>query len=114
MNLPDVVSRDESVVPREYNYRTKAEREQSGMSDSDFEQLVELPGLSAFLRDGDSVFHTYSTYARGTEQIGGAAYFLDLTTVGRQEEWEEPTDRVTGLGAPAGSDRLRYPDEYDE
>jgi predicted dithiol-disulfide oxidoreductase (DUF899 family) len=54
----------------------------------------EQPGLSMFLRDGDSIFHTYSTYARGTEMSGGSYYFLDLTALGRQEEWEEPKDRV--------------------
>ncbi|HEY0578207.1 MAG TPA: DUF899 domain-containing protein [Pseudonocardia sp.] len=56
--------------------------------------LAEAPGVSCFLRDGDSVFHTYSTSARGTEQLGGAYYYLDLTALGRQEEWEEPKGRV--------------------
>ena len=31
-----------------------------------------MPGTSCFLRDGDRVFHTYSMYARGAEQIGGS------------------------------------------
>ena len=44
--------------------------------------------------------------------IGGGQYFLDLTALGRQEEWEEPKGRITGLGAMAGSEKLRYPDEY--
>ena len=48
----------------------------------------EYPGYSCFLRDADAVFHTYSTYARGTETVGGAHYFLDLTALGRQEEFE--------------------------
>lgn len=48
----------------------------------------EYPAYSAFLRDGDAVFHTYSTYARGTESVGGAHYFLDLTALGRQQEFE--------------------------
>ena len=43
----------------------------------------EYPGFSFFLRDGDEVFHTYSTYARGTETIGGSHYILDLTALGR-------------------------------
>jgi predicted dithiol-disulfide oxidoreductase (DUF899 family) len=34
-------------------------------------------------------------YARGAETLGGSYYFLDLTALGRQEDWEEPTDRVT-------------------
>ncbi|HEX2127029.1 MAG TPA: DUF899 domain-containing protein [Thermoleophilaceae bacterium] len=48
----------------------------------------EAPGFSCFLRDGEDVFHTYSTYARGTETVGGAHYFLDLTALGRQQEFE--------------------------
>ena len=52
-----------------------------------------MPGTSFFLRDGDDVFHTYSTYARGAEMIGGSYYFLDLTALGRQEDWEEPKGR---------------------
>jgi predicted dithiol-disulfide oxidoreductase (DUF899 family) len=42
------------------------------------------------------VFHTYSTYARGTEQVGGTHYYLDITALGRQEDWEEPAGRSTG------------------
>ena len=48
----------------------------------------EYPGWSCFLRDGDAVFHSYSTYARGTESVGGAHYFADLTALGRQQEFE--------------------------
>ena len=40
------------------------------------------------------MFHTYSTFARGTEQLGGAYSFLDITALGRQEEWEEPKGRA--------------------
>jgi predicted dithiol-disulfide oxidoreductase (DUF899 family) len=39
---------------------------------------TEAPGLSCFLREGDCVYHTYSTYARGAEMLGGSYYFLDL------------------------------------
>jgi predicted dithiol-disulfide oxidoreductase (DUF899 family) len=60
------------------------------------EQPVEWPGRSCFLRDGDTVFHTYSTYARGTETIGGSYYMLDETALGRQEDWEEPKGRASG------------------
>jgi predicted dithiol-disulfide oxidoreductase (DUF899 family) len=54
-----------------------------------------MPGTSYFLRDGDRIFHTYSTYARGAEQTGGSYYFLDLTALGRQEDWEEPKGRAS-------------------
>jgi predicted dithiol-disulfide oxidoreductase (DUF899 family) len=61
------------------------------------EESTEMPGLSCFLRDGDRVFHTYSMYARGAESIGGSYYLLDLTALGRQEEWEEPQGRAQAL-----------------
>jgi predicted dithiol-disulfide oxidoreductase (DUF899 family) len=46
-------------------------------------------GLSVFLRDGDNVFRTYFTTARGAEALGSVWTFLDLTPLGRQEEWED-------------------------
>ncbi|MFI6656166.1 DUF899 domain-containing protein [Streptomyces sp. NPDC050523] len=77
-------------------------------------ESLERPGLSCFLRDGERVFHTYSTYERGLDGLGSTTGFLDLTALGRQEEWEEPKGRASSLGAPAGSDRIRYHDEYEE
>lgn len=89
------VTLDESVVPIEYNYRTPAEHVQAGTAYYvEGDQPIEEPGLSCFLRDGDTVYHTYSVYARGTEMTGGSYYFLDLTALGRQEEWEEPKGRT--------------------
>jgi predicted dithiol-disulfide oxidoreductase (DUF899 family) len=58
------------------------------------DQPTEQPGISFFLRDGDRVFHTYSVFARGTEMLGGAYSILDLTALGRQEEWAEPKRRA--------------------
>jgi predicted dithiol-disulfide oxidoreductase (DUF899 family) len=46
-------------------------------------------GLSVFLRDGDQVFQTYFTNGRGVEHLGSNWTYLDLTPLGRQEEWEE-------------------------
>jgi predicted dithiol-disulfide oxidoreductase (DUF899 family) len=85
------VSLDEAVAPVEYNYLSKAELIAKG---EDYFARGECPGTSAFLRDGDQVFHTYSTFARGTEMLGGAYSILDLTALGRQEEWEEPKGRA--------------------
>lgn len=45
-------------------------------------------GLSVFLREGESVFHTYFTAGRGVEALGSNWTFLDLTPLGRQENWE--------------------------
>jgi predicted dithiol-disulfide oxidoreductase (DUF899 family) len=95
------VTLDESAAPIEYNYRTKAEHEQVGTSYYvEGEQPIEAPGRSCFLREGNSVFHTYSVYARGLETVGGSYYFLDETALGRQEDWEEPKGRAaTARGA---------------
>jgi predicted dithiol-disulfide oxidoreductase (DUF899 family) len=46
-------------------------------------------GLSVFLRDGDRVYRTYFTTARGVEPLGSTWTFLDLTPYGRQETWED-------------------------
>jgi predicted dithiol-disulfide oxidoreductase (DUF899 family) len=47
----------------------------------------ELPGLSVFYKDenGD-VYHSYSSYARGNEEVIGAFIYLDLTPKGRNEK----------------------------
>jgi predicted dithiol-disulfide oxidoreductase (DUF899 family) len=90
------VTLDESVMPVAYNYKSAAElaADAAARGYPDWEQPFELHGLSCFLRDGDDVFHTYSTYGRGVESLGGSYYFLDLTALGRQEEWEEPKGRA--------------------
>src|SRR6266480_4499902 len=46
-------------------------------------------GLSVFLRDGEDIYRTYFTTARGAEALGSVWTFLDLTPLGRQEEWED-------------------------
>jgi predicted dithiol-disulfide oxidoreductase (DUF899 family) len=89
------VTQDAAVRPLEYNYRTAAEYADHGTPHHlDGEQPFDRPGLSCFLRVGDRVFHTYSQYARGAESTGGSYYFLDLTALGRQEDWEEPKGRA--------------------
>jgi predicted dithiol-disulfide oxidoreductase (DUF899 family) len=73
---------------RVYNYRDVGD-------DPDWpDPPYEMPGRSAFLRVDDRIFHTYSQYARGLESTGGSYYFLDLTALGRQEDWEEPKGRA--------------------
>jgi predicted dithiol-disulfide oxidoreductase (DUF899 family) len=58
----------------------------------------ETPGLSVFLREGDQVLHSYSTTGRGVDILLGAYNYLDLTPLGRQEDWEE---RPEGSYTPA-------------
>jgi predicted dithiol-disulfide oxidoreductase (DUF899 family) len=68
-------------------------------------------GLSVFLRDGDDVYRTYFTNRRGIEALGSVWSFLDLTSLGRQETWEE---------SPAGYPQTppyqwwRLHDEYED
>jgi predicted dithiol-disulfide oxidoreductase (DUF899 family) len=107
------VTLDESVAPLEYNYASRAELEAKGLPIGEWDQPFDMPGLSAFLRVGDQVFHTYSTYARGGDRLGFLSPFLDLTALGRQEAWEQPRGRATAFGAPAGSAGVRYHDEYE-
>jgi len=45
--------------------------------------------LSVFLRDGQDVYRTYSTTARGVDRLLFVNNILDLTPYGRQEDWED-------------------------
>jgi predicted dithiol-disulfide oxidoreductase (DUF899 family) len=49
----------------------------------------EWHGTNAFIRDGSHVFRTYFVNERGDEQMGGTWNYLDITALGRQEEWED-------------------------
>jgi len=80
------VTLDEKIAPVEYNYRTKAELESHGSPNATH---GEEHGLSVFFRMGDDLFHTYSTYARGTESLTDAYRLLDTTPYGRQQEFED-------------------------
>ena len=57
----------------------------------------EMFGLSVFVTEGDRVLRTYFTNGRGVEALGSVWTFLDLTPLGRQENWEDsPPDRPQG------------------
>ncbi len=49
----------------------------------------ERQAISVFLRDGERIFHTWSTFARGEEPFMLVFDLLDLTPYGRQESWED-------------------------
>ncbi|MBB6243925.1 DUF899 domain-containing protein [Rhodanobacter sp. MP1X3] len=68
-------------------------------------------GLSVFLRDGTDVFRTYFTTGRGVEALGSHWTLLDLTPLGRQEDWENSPS-----GHPQTAPYLwwRRHDEYDD
>jgi predicted dithiol-disulfide oxidoreductase (DUF899 family) len=61
--------------------------------DADF-GVGEWHGTNAFLRDGDRVFRTYFVDARGDEAMGSTWSYLDITALGRQEEWEDSPEGV--------------------
>jgi predicted dithiol-disulfide oxidoreductase (DUF899 family) len=56
--------------------------------DRDFD-VDEWHGTNAFIRDGDEVFRTYFVNSRGDEAMGSTWSYLDITALGRQEEWED-------------------------
>jgi predicted dithiol-disulfide oxidoreductase (DUF899 family) len=80
------VTLDPAVAPPTYNYRPL-----------EVSESTEMPGLSVFLHADGRIFHTYSNFARGAEMTGGSYYFLDLTPLGRQEDWEEPKGRAASV-----------------
>lgn len=67
-------------------------------------------GLSVFLRDGNDVYRTYFTTARGLEAIGSVWTFLDITPYGRQENWE---DSPAGWPQSSPYQWWRRHDEYE-
>ncbi|HEV3375996.1 MAG TPA: DUF899 domain-containing protein [Thermoleophilaceae bacterium] len=56
--------------------------------DADFD-VDEWHGTNAFIRDGHKIFRTYFVDARGDEAMGTTWSYLDITALGRQEEWED-------------------------
>lgn len=99
------VTIDPAVAPVEYNYKDQAELEAQNIAWRGWSG--EQPGISCFLRVGDEVFHSYSTFGRGVEVMMPAYPLLDLTALGRQEEWEKPSGRAPAV-YPADP-VLRYP-----
>jgi predicted dithiol-disulfide oxidoreductase (DUF899 family) len=67
-------------------------------------------GLSVLFRDGGNVFRTYFTNGRGVETLGSSWTFLDLTPLGRQENWEDSPD---GYPQTPPYEWWRRHDEYE-
>ncbi|MGH7628337.1 MAG: DUF899 family protein, partial [Gemmatimonadales bacterium] len=68
-------------------------------------------GLSVFLRDGASIYRSYFTAGRGVEALGSVWTLLDLTPLGRQEDWE---DSPAGYPQTPRYQWWRRHDEYEE
>lgn len=86
-------SLDESKGSVEYNYKHVSDLGPDWVG-----WVGDQPGTSAFLRDGDTVYHTYSSYSRAGDVLIGTYTWLDLTARGRQEGWEKPAGRGDGPG----------------
>lgn len=83
------VTHDKGVAPIHYNYEDLAQLEaRRGVG----KVKGEDHGLSVFFRMGEEVFHTYSTYARGVENLTDSNSLLDVTPYGRQEDFEDSPD----------------------
>ena len=79
-----------------------------GQAEAEYNYLVgpfgqsESPGVSVFIKQGDQIFHTYSTYARGLDMLNVAYHYMDLVPKGRDE------------GQGNGMMWLRRHDEYPD
>lgn len=76
----------------EYNYAPVSEQPEGRPHEGERE------GLSVFLRDGERLFHCYSTYQRGLDPFLNTYNFLDHTPLGRREDdgimhWVRHRDR---------------------
>jgi predicted dithiol-disulfide oxidoreductase (DUF899 family) len=77
--------------------------------DKDF-GVDEWHGHNAFIRDGDRIFRTYFVHSRGAEHVGSTWSHLDITALGRQEDWE---DSPEGYPQTAGAGEWwNYNDAY--
>jgi predicted dithiol-disulfide oxidoreductase (DUF899 family) len=78
--------------------------------DADF-GVDEWHGTNAFIRSDEQVFRTYFVNNRGDEVMGGTWAYLDITALGRQEEWE---DSPEGYPQTPPYTWWRWHDAYDE
>ncbi len=102
--------RSNSATVIEYNYRRghtllrrvahrsglRAMPRYCGTDSGDPFSPRERPGMSAFVIEDDTVYHTYSTYSRGLDGLWGSYQWLDRAPKGRNEQgiWWRRHDRV--------------------
>jgi predicted dithiol-disulfide oxidoreductase (DUF899 family) len=77
--------------------------------DADF-GVDEWHGTNAFFRDGHRIFRTYFVNHRGDEALGSTWSYMDLTALGRQEDWE---DSPEGYPQTRAYEWWRRHDEYE-
>lgn len=86
----DWVSSNESDFNFDYHVSFRPEELASGEVYYNYRQteasIEELSGISVFYKNhAGEIFHTYSSYGRGNEEVLGAYMYLDLTPLGRNE-----------------------------
>jgi predicted dithiol-disulfide oxidoreductase (DUF899 family) len=104
---------DDRVAPVLLHFRTEAELAEAGTpwtggGWTEDMRGEEMPGISAFLRVDDEVFHTYSTFGRGIEEFHNGYPWLDLTVLPPRRVRHLTGDPVSAAGKgrrirPAGS-----------
>jgi len=105
-----------------YDYQASFTREEmaKGKVEYNFDMVEfpssEAPGISVFYKDpSGNIFHTYSAYARGTENTVNTYNYLDYAPKGRDEDhlpftmaWVRHHDRYTD-GVLADADKPYWP-----
>jgi predicted dithiol-disulfide oxidoreductase (DUF899 family) len=78
--------------------------------DADFD-VADWHGTNAFIREDDGIFRTYLINSRGDEHMGSTWSYLDITALGRKEEWE---DSPNGYPQTPPYQWWNYHDAYED
>jgi predicted dithiol-disulfide oxidoreductase (DUF899 family) len=81
---------DGTADPAQYMYRDRADLDAAGEF---YFTTGEQGGSHVFVRDGDRVFHTYTTYTLDGDLLSGIYARLDLTPFGREPDHIRHHDR---------------------
>ena len=115
------VSSSNSDFNHDYHVSFTQEQKAQGKVEYNFDMMefpsTEAPGISVFYRDKNgNIFHTYSSYARGTETGVSTYSYLDLVPKGRDEDdlpfpmaWVRHHDRYDS-GYLADANKPYWPD----
>ena len=57
--------------------------------EADEESILAGKSSEVVIRDGERIYRTYFVDSRGDEAMGSTWSYLDITALGRQEEWED-------------------------
>lgn len=85
------VSSSDNTFSFDYNVSFSEKQKENGTVEYNFRpsdtSMTELPGISVFAKGDDGVvYHTYSTYSRGLDNMNVIYQYLDLLPKGRDEE----------------------------